>query len=424
MSNFWFRAAPALMAAALVVSACGGGSPQDPPAGGGDGGAVQIRGGERLGWIQAAPSESAIRAHQFTLFVDGVPASMSDVTCGAGSASGYDCSGRLPSMPPGRHLLEVASTWNGLQSARSPALTVMVLSAQQTSIATESHSAPEGFTSAVACADGSENVCYDVSMVATGLREVAALTATADGRLLFIEEQRMVRVAERDVLLPQPAYAVERPADRIAGIGADPATERGSIVFVAWTEAGADGSLSLNVSRFREVLGILGEGATIVTGLPFPEGAAAPLEVDDDGMLYLALPKLEARDAGRRDTAFNGFVLRFDSDGGVPAINPRPSPVLANGLARPAELAFDRARRQMWLADGDRAAGSFALEPPANASWPYRLEVAPRSGSPLETAHFGRLGNVVSMARRPDGNLYVAVQGGNEMFSVLLLTRR
>lgn len=430
MYNSWLRSAAAIAATALLAWACGGGSPRDPPPGEGQGGAVQIRGGERLGWIQAAPSESAIRAHQFTLLVDGTPAAMSEVQCGAPAPTGYDCSGRLPSMSPGRHVLEVVSTWNGQQSPRSSGLTVMVLAAQQTSLAAEFEAAPVGSKSAVTCARGSESDCYDVSMVAGGLRDVAALTATADGRLLFIEEQRVLRVVEHDALLPQPGYVVARPTDRIVGIAADPALERARVIFVAWTEAGADGSSSsLNVSRFREVGGTLGEGATIVTGLPFPDGAAAPLEVDDSGLLYLAVPTLNAADRRGPDGAFNGFVLRFGRDGDVPRTNPRASPVFAIGLARPSGLRFDGAMRLMWIAgtdnSADEATASFAIDAPRGVPWPLQPQrAAAASRDPFDIVEFPGLQAILELVECPDRRLYALVRNVDQTSSILLLTPR
>lgn len=333
-------AAASWIAAALVVSSCGGSDKPDTPSSpappGTDPGIVQIRGGERLGWIQRAASLDGLRSHSFRFFVDDNLATLSDTRCGdVAGPNGYECSGRLPTLTPGRHTLEITAVWNGEQSSRSQPLTVMVL-AQQTSL-------PESdLQRNPLAADGAASI-------ASGLARVAWLSPMPDGRLLFVENERAVRVIANDELLTRPAYLIDRARDTIVGMAIDPAFERTRAVYLAWTEFQRDGSRALGVSRFRDVGDTLGQEATIVTGLPFPDAGLAPIDVDDDGLVYLALPALRGA-GGRSEAAYNGFVLRFAADGSVPPTNPHTSPILATGFAEPSALAIDRAGRRVWMA--------------------------------------------------------------------------
>jgi hypothetical protein len=321
-------AAAACVAVALLASSCGGdkqnppkpGNPTGPapPTSGPDPGVIQIRGGERLGWTQMASSADAIRAHSFRLFIDGAEAALSDTRCSTTAADGgYECSGRLPTMAPGQHSLELASIVSGQQSARSQ-------------------------------------------------------------------------------LVDTPAFALGPPADAIVGMAIDPAFETTRAVYLAWTELQRDGSRALSLTRFRYVGATLGEGATIVTGLPVPEGASAPLAVDGEGLVYLALPSLDASRRAGREGAWNGFIVRFGPDGRVPDANRAASPILAVGFSRPSSIAVDHGNRRLWAAGmrsgEEHALVTLALEGGPGTVWPRQPDFvvtgAARPGFPIASVSF------------------------------------
>src|SRR5262245_63378005 len=108
----------------------------------------------------------------------------------------------------------------------------------------------------------------------------------------------------------------------------------------------------MGITRYREVAGTLGESATIVSGLSFREDAIAPMAVDREGYLYVALPA-PADTAGLNSDAIaeqTGRVLRFTRDGLVPPTNRGASPVIAEGYATPRGLAVDAQQGRLWLA--------------------------------------------------------------------------
>ena len=114
-------------------------------------------------------------------------------------------------------------------------------------------------------------------------------------------------------LVPTPALTLPDPDSRLLSIAIDGSSSDRASVFVAWSEVTADGRTRLNVTRYREVAGTLGEGAAIITGLHFAQGASAPIAVDGRGLLYVAVPAPATDD--------HGMVLRFTRDGFVPEIN-------------------------------------------------------------------------------------------------------
>jgi hypothetical protein len=117
-------------------------------------------------------------------------------------------------------------------------------------------------------------------------------------------------------------------------------------LFVAWTEIGRSGH-ELSVTRFRAVDGALGEGATIVTGIPVAEENRVPLWYGRDDLLYIAIPS-----SGAATDPYEGAILRFTRDGRVPPGNRAGSPVFALPpiqTGEPFSIGGDTARQRVWF---------------------------------------------------------------------------
>jgi len=121
---------------------------------------------------------------------------------------------------------------------------------------------------------------------------------------------------------------------RIVGLAVDDHDTATPAVYVAWTDPNRE--TAVNVTRFREVQNILGEGAQIVTGLPFVKDAFAPLAVGGDGLLYLALPSADPSTGA----SGAGVILRFTRDGYTPSTGPQTFP---GGSVWPTTLAIGSA---------------------------------------------------------------------------------
>jgi hypothetical protein len=376
------------MAAALCL-ACGG---TDDNGGGSGGGGTQVPNGSRLGWNQTASSLQQLQSMTYRIYVDGAQMTLSDTTCSNQASSGrYSCSGLLPTLSPGRRVLELTSVLNGLESARSEPLTITILATATTQFSpnelsrserSDGDSGSSSAQSAIVCITDSRE-CFNAQVVASGVRHPQWLSPTTDGRLLFIEDGKAVRTIEHSILVAEPALVAPGTDGRIVGLAVDRSSNSGGAVFVAWTDLAAH-SPRLNITRYRELQNVLGEGATIVSGLPFPDDAVAPLAVDSTGLLYVAMPASDAaRLASDRIASDTGAILRFTRDGQVPAGNARMSPLVAEGYSRPTAMAIEPATNRVWLA-GDQQYWSYSLATlpvPMDASgpWPHRPQPALRT---------------------------------------------
>src|SRR5688572_10508014 len=125
-----WRLLPLLVCSCLTVAACGGNSvtgPTNTGGGGSSGQVTPIKGGEKLAWDQVAASFQAAQALTFTLWLDGAAAKLTNASCtNVRSSAGYECSGVLPTMAPGRHSLELSAIASGRESTRSAPFVVMV----------------------------------------------------------------------------------------------------------------------------------------------------------------------------------------------------------------------------------------------------------------------------------------------------------
>jgi hypothetical protein len=345
-----------------------------------------------------------LQSFTFRLYVNGSAASLIDIRCaGTPGAAGHTCSGGLPPMGQGRQTLELTSLLGGVESARSAPINVNVTAgaAQSSSAASTSPSItpsasatspagqfggdgqPEGAGlrpgATAACFAGTTPACSEATEVATGLGKVSNLVATPDGRLLFVEDDSRVRVMANDMLLSDAALVLDARATRIVGLAVDHDFANSGSVFVAWTDVDPGGASVLNITRYRELQNTLGQGATIVTGLPFPAGVNAPLAVDAAGLLYVALPA-----AGTEPLASAGLVLRYTRDGLTPRDSAQASPIFGYGFSRPSSLAFD-GQGTIWLT-GEKAGwgGGLAMLPtagPRPGPWPLQPQAVVAGGA-------------------------------------------
>jgi len=219
--------------------------------------------------------------------------------------------------------------------------------------------------SSVACLAAGATECYEVRTVASGLLGVSALSPLPDGRLLFVEGDIAVRVVAEGALVGEPALALNTSGARVVGLAIDRRSfRRTRFVFVAWTEQTQSDQAQLNVTRYREVGNALGEGATILTGIPVPRESRPSLAADHDEHIYVAVPALDARSSPNGA----GVVLRITRDGRVPPDNRLSLPAFTPGFSEPTSLSMEPGQQHIWLAG-------------RNSSGPYAIGVVPTSPS-------------------------------------------
>jgi glucose/sorbosone dehydrogenase len=353
----------------VLLSACGGDNDNkdgngnngdQPPSQSQPGTTTTIRSGARLTWDQIASSVTELRALTFKLYVDGQATNLSALRCGEvlrDVAPGYECSGQLPPMSSGQHDLVLTSILDGVESNRSNPLRVTVVSSASTTAALSRRQSAS--SNSAICSEELRTDCQGVQVIASDLGAVTALAPLPDGRVMFIEAGRQVRIVGGATNGNAIALSAEGN-DQLTGLAIDPQFEKSRSVFVAWTEL-SRGVPVVNITRYREVGNMLGEGATIVTGVPVTSGSPTPLAIDADGLVYVAVPaNLSSSDS--RFVGAAGAVMRFDRDGRVPSSNQSASPIVAAGYRTPLALAIDRSTRTVWLTGRDgRELGEVAV---------------------------------------------------------------
>ena len=212
---------------------------------------------------------------------------------------------------------------------------------------------------------------------ADALGPVTGLAALPDGRVLFVENGRRVRLLEARGLITPPSLSTDDGDAEFTELVVDPSFGRSAFVFVGMTELRRDGERDFRVIRYRLVGDALGEGAAVVAGLSFRGEHAPRFVVDDAGRIYVAMPG-----AGEaRADVYAGRMLRFAADGSVPPDQRGSSPILAESYPIPLDLDWDG--RAVWIIGLDRdsqpAIGRL-LPDTADNEWPRRLR-----GTDLQT---------------------------------------
>lgn len=378
---------------ALASAGCDKDSTETPPPGGGSGG-EQITGNERIGWQQAAATEAEVGAFRYNVYVDNVPSEIQNVSCtSAGASGGFSCSGSLPSMRPGRHVLEISTFVDSsgrVESPRSAALTVTVGQALTAG----------GGVSAPAAIVTSDGIHLAVTPVAAGLEDPSDIAVAADGRVFVSERQGRIRVFRDGTLQPASASIDGVTAGDGRGLLAlalDPEFAKTGYLYAAYTAAAG-----FRLVRYRAVGDSLGESATLLDGIEASATApSATLRFGPDRKLYLGLD--DAGDPSRPGDlgSFNGKVLRLNADGTTPQDQAGGTPVYALNVNQPRGMDWDGTT--LWIAESARLQGvvdTSATARRAAAMVNYRLP----AGVDPEGAMFYRGGLIAGLA----GDLLVA----------------
>ena len=334
----------ALLCLSIAVAACDNDSSQDdgtPPPGSGE----SITGNERIGWQQVAATRDELSNFRYNIYVDNVASEMQGVACESAS-NGFSCSGRLPPMSPGRHVLEITAFVGSdtrLESARSTALTVTVGQASMAAGTT----AP----SAIVTADG---IRLAVASLTAGLEDPTDFAVADDGRIFVAERAGRIRVFRDGRLQPAALEIDDVVASGRRGLLAlalDPDFERTGHVFAAYTaESG------FRLVRYRAAGDTLAESVTLLDGVDATLATpSATLRFGPDGKLYLGLD--DSGDPSRPGDlgSFNGKILRLNPDGTTPSDQAAGTPVYALNVNEPRGLEWDGAT--LWVAESLRLQG-------------------------------------------------------------------
>ena len=359
----------------LLAAACGSSRPSTPSTGSG-GGPVSITGRERIGWDHPTADAALMDSLRFALYVDNVRSEMAGVSCSStAGASGFPCSGQLPPMSSGAHVLEIAafSELGGdvAEGGRSSPLQVIVsaaLTAATAPLEAQWQSGEAGATH--------DGLRLRIDKLAESLDRPADAAFAPDGRL-FIAERAHVRVLSGGVL--QGTAALSLPADdatqRLLSIAFDPDFERTRFVFMLQTIDSPDGPVVF-LARYRELRGVLGQRAVLFhTAVESDGDPSAMLRFGPDGKLYIVIGSESS----------TGKLFRLNPDATLPRDQGGTTPAVAGGVGRARGLAWDPRAPILWIVDSDSTSahlsGVSMSPPPVLAVVRARHDLPPGAGS-------------------------------------------
>jgi glucose/arabinose dehydrogenase len=358
-----------------------------------------VTGSSRLAWDQEVASAADLQDLQFVLMVNGAGEILYEVHCDPFRGhDGFTCTAPLPALPRGTAELQLIAVAADLES--EPSLPLHVVAAAELvafgpATASRNGTRSGGGPADIGCRVGAQ-VCAFEAIDDEPLGDPTLLAVLPDGRALVGEAGRVLVLGK----VLQPALELPRGA-RVVGLAVDPQFAITSWVFVGWTER-AGAQQHLHITRYREVAGTLGEGATILTGIPVLPDSHVPMAVDRNGLVYAALPRAQPV----HEAISGGVVLRVASNGRVPFETSQLSPIVSSGYARPEDLTIDVASGVVWLTGSDTSArpqvSTLGSSSRPRDVWPLALQAAAERAEPAERGTSPRTG------RDQEGVLVVA----------------
>jgi glucose/arabinose dehydrogenase len=413
------RLVPAV-AMLLGLAACGGDS-SPPSSGGSSGGIETVTGRERFGWTQSAEAVGDLTFYRYALYVDNERRVVEGETCAINSTGqAFECSAQLPPLGAGRHTLELAAFMiiDGtlIEGPRSPVLHIAVAAVT---------APPAGQSVRGGPFESTDGIPLVADILAGDLLHPVDLGIAPDNRVFVAERGGRVRIFQdgselttrRDEnLLHALGETVETDAAALLSLTltADFASSRQLHIAYATVERGQP---IVRVVRARELAGILGQTAVLLT-YPVPQlDVPAVMRFGPDAMLYLAIGGSGGDDPQGASAA--GKLLRLGSDGTTPDDSPAGSPVVSSGHHDPRGLAW-QPDNVLWTIErnhnGDRLMhitrtqefGTAAprLLPPATVTAVARLEPGSDASG---------IATVTSTASPFSGDLLVASAGARDL---------
>ena len=318
------RVLPLLLLALLV--GCESNTPPPSPSPGPDPGGETITGRERIGWDQSAANPAELATYRYAIYVDGARSELGGVTCATSpGAAGFPCSGQLPAMSPGSHVLELATFFESdgtIESARSAQLRVTVTGA--TAPAAETTLAAGDV---IATGDG---VRFEASRMLDGLQDVVDLTVAPDGTMLVAERTGTIAVLPADPAIE--AFRAFTGAPLLA-VAASPDFSGTGHVFVVHDESAAH-----RLTRYRLMGSQFVERLRVIRDIPAGPDPSAAVRFGPDLKVYAAFDASGRIAAATTPSDWRGKILRLNPDGSTPDDQPSASPVHWQGLASPRAM--------------------------------------------------------------------------------------
>ena len=330
------RVLPLLLLAFL--GGCESNTPPPSPSPGPDPGGETITGRERIGWDQSAANPAELATFRYAIYVDGARSELGGVTCAASAGpAGFACSGQLPAMSPGSHVLELATFFESdgaVESARSAQLRVTVTGA--TTPAAETPLVPG---EVIAAGDG---VRFGAARILDGLHDVIDLTLAPDGTMLAAERAGTIAVIPADPAIEAFRAFTGAP---LLSVAASPDFAASGHLFVVHEDSAAH-----RLTRYRLVGSQPVERLRVIRDVPASGDPSAALRFGPDLKVYAAFDANGQIAAATAPSDWRGKILRLNTDGSTPDDQPSASPVYWQGLASPRAMDWSPAG-VLWMVE-------------------------------------------------------------------------
>jgi len=188
----------------------------------------------------------------------------------------------------------------------------------------------------------------------SNLEDATSLAVAPDGRIFVAERGGTVRIVKNGVLLPEPFLTlpddgIDAGGERgLIGMTLDPAFAANGYVYLHYTSTG--GGAHNRISRFTAVVDSARGGETVLVDLPKLNNVithnGGAIHFGLDGKLYVGVGDNTESSKSALLTDPFGKLLRFNSDGSIPADNPHyytqaglARAIWARGLRNPVTFA-------------------------------------------------------------------------------------
>jgi glucose/arabinose dehydrogenase len=229
-----------------------------------------------------------------------------------------------------------------------------------------------------------------------------ALAAAPDGRLFFAELLTgNIRIWQDGAVLEQPFATLEDVSTHgesgLLGLALHPNFEQNPLIYAMYVVKDPETGLpsGQRVVRYRDANNVGQDYQVVLDNLPattivFHNGGR--LEFGPDDKLYISLGDIEVQDLAQDPKHLAGSILRYNSDGSIPADNPTPgSPVFAIGLRNVFGLAFQPGTGSLYATDN--GPGGFdevnRIQAGGNYGWPLHMGETGAEGFSDPIAVFG-----------------------------------
>jgi glucose/arabinose dehydrogenase len=229
-------------------------------------------------------------------------------------------------------------------------------------------------------------VAFQVTTVATGLKNPWGMTFLPDGRMLVTEKAGALRIVGKDGKPSEPVAGTPEVLNRGQGglldVAVDPAFASNHLVYLSFSEPRADGTNNTAVARGKLVDGAAPklEGLTVIyhqtPSLNSPLHFGSRLVFGKDGKLFVTQGERFIPEGQKQaqDLASDlGKIVRINADGSVPKDNP----FVGQAGKRPEIWSY-----------GHRNIQAAVVHPQTGELW--TVEFGPQGGDEINIARKGR----------------------------------